>query len=258
MKPRYFIANWKMKLSPDASVKLLKALAPKVKKFGQKVELIFCPGFVALAGCTQAVKGTALKLGAQDVFWVDKGSFTGEVSPLDLQTIGCQYVILGHSERRKHLGETDAMVNKKIVACLKHGLTPIVCVGENWEQRQEGQATLTLEQQTRNCFQNIMLKNQQQLIICYEPVWAISDNLGERQISAADVEPMVEVIKQGLYEVLSVDQVESSCHFIYGGSVDSGSLNNFLQLDTIEGGLVGAASLEAEEVVAMVKILANR
>lgn len=258
MKKFYFIANWKMKLSPEGSVELISETKKKLKKFQDQVEVIFCPSFLALSACAQALKGTKLHLGAQNVFWQDRGSCTGEVAPEDLVRVGCQYVILGHSERRKNLAETNEMVNKKLLACLRHKLIPIVCLGETLQERQEGKEALVLEKQVQECFKNIVLESDQQLIVCYEPVWAISDNLGAREITIDDVEQMTQMIIQNLSEVVSVDFLEKNFHFIYGGSVDSSNLNNFLLVDKIEGGLVGAASLKAEEIIAMVKILANQ
>lgn len=257
MKKSYFIANWKMKLSPEESAELIDSIKKKIKKYQNQVEIIFCPSFVGLQPCAQALKKTQLSLGAQDVFWQDRGSFTGEVAPGDLVDLGCQYVILGHSERRKNLGETNEMVNKKLLTCLRYNLIPIVCIGETLEDRQEGKEILAIEKQVQECFKDLTGESSQEIIVCYEPPWAISDNLGAREITITDVEQITEVIAQNLTEVVSVDFLESNFHFIYGGSVDSSNLNNFFQIAKIEGGLVGAASLKAEEIVTMVQLLAQ-
>lgn len=152
---RYLIANWKMQLGPAASAALAAQIVAECSAIGPQVRLVLCPSLAAIEDVAAVLKGSSVALGAQDCFWKERGAYTGEVGPGDLVELGCSYVIVGHSERRQHLGETDAMVHAKAVAALAAGLTPIVCVGETVAERASGQRDAVIAAQTRAVFEEI-------------------------------------------------------------------------------------------------------
>ncbi|OGY44862.1 MAG: triose-phosphate isomerase [Candidatus Buchananbacteria bacterium RIFCSPHIGHO2_01_FULL_39_14] len=246
-KKPIIIANWKMKLGIGESKKL--ALELKHGIFGKK-EVVICPAFVSLVEVAQILKNNHLKLGAQDCFWEVEGAFTGEVSARHLAEIGCQYVILGHSERRQHLGETDEMVHQKVRMALSVGLTPIICVGETFEQRQEGAKDYILIQQTTKALQGAVVKQNQKVIIAYEPVWVIGSG---QAVSPAEASGAHQVIWQTLFDFFPSELVKNNFSVIYGGSVDSENVSKFTGLDNCAGVLVGSASLVAKEFIEIVK-----
>jgi triosephosphate isomerase len=212
--------------------------------------VVLCPSFVSLGEVGKILKGTKIKLGAQDCFWESQGAYTGEVSATYLREIGCEYVILGHSERRKYLNETDEMVHQKVRMALSAGLTPIVCVGETFSQRQEGAKDYILIQQTTKALEGINLGLEKKIIIAYEPVWVIGTG---QAISPSEAESAHQVIRQALLDIFPELMVEKSFRIIYGGSVDSINVKNFVCLKNTSGVLVGGASLDAGEFIQLIK-----
>lgn len=241
------IGNWKMKLSVPESFDLAKS----IKKITSKdVDMAVCPSFVSLAGVTEILKKSNIETGAQDCFWESEGAFTGEVSARYIKEIGARYVIIGHSERRAYLGETDEMVHKKVKMALDAGLTPIVCVGETFEQRQEGAKDYTLIQQTTKAFEGIDVNPDQQIFIAYEPVWVIGSG---QAIDPQEAAAAHQVIRQSLFDIFSASLVKNNFSVIYGGSVDGSNVASFIELENTDGVLVGGASLTAEKFNDIIK-----
>ena len=226
-------------LSRPRAVQMAEAYARELAQHAQEKEIVICPSFVALPEI--AKMNTGLKLGGQDAFWENEGKFTGEISPADLQDLGCSYCILGHSERRAHLGEGDEAVSKKARACLAAGLVPIVCVGENWEERNAGQRDVRLIEQVHSSFQGLELSSASKLVIAYEPIWAIGSG---KSIEPADAFQAADLIRHTLLDFFSQAEVDASFTIIYGGSVDGSSAKSFVSHESIGGVLVGTASYE--------------
>lgn len=215
-----------------------------------KYQTVVCPSFVAFGSMKSMLRGTDIRLGAQDVFWDDRGAYTGEVSPLNLREAGVDYVIIGHSERRQLLGETDAMVGRKVISALGHGLTPIVCVGETAHERNEHRHEQVVARQIREALRTAPPPlRQNRLYIAYEPIWAIGT--GE-PASADDALHMLECIQQTLYERYSREQVEQSFRVLYGGSVDPDNVSTYVTADAYHGALVGGASLEPKGLTTLI------
>lgn len=227
-----------MKLSLSASLNLAKALALKLP--GVKNKVVICPDYLSLAQTAAIIKKTKIILGAQDCAIADFGAYTGEVSPLNLKTLGVKYVILGHSERREHLHENSAIINDKIRAALKNKLIPILCVGEKLIERKNGQAETVISDQLRRALTGVKLKNNN-LIIAYEPVWAIGAG---KALDAAEAEKIHKYIKERAAKI-----VKKSLPVIYGGSVDAKNIALFAAEKNIDGFLVGGASLKANEFI---------
>lgn len=250
MPVKYLIANWKMQLSQDESVKQALSLSKLLAKnhVQEDIRVVVCPDFVSLSAVGEALAKSPIALGAQDGFYEEKGAFTSQVSMRELKNIGCEYVIIGHSERRQ-LGETDAQVNKKVAAALTHGLTPIICVGETFEERKEGQKDLVIMHQVYEALHNIKLSSKQKIIVAYEPVWVIGTG---QAIGSADAFYAASLIQQSLLDSFP-NQTEDSFTIIYGGSVNPKNINDFMDLPNISGALVGGASLVAEDFLEIIK-----
>ncbi|MDX9893160.1 MAG: triose-phosphate isomerase [Patescibacteria group bacterium] len=242
------IANWKMKLGLPESLDLAKDL--RAQKLRGDVEVTVCPSFVGLSEIGALLNKTKIKLGAQDCFWERQGAFTGEVSATYLREVGCSYVIVGHSERRQYLNETDEMVHKKIKMALAAGLTPIVCVGETFQQRQEGSQDYILINQTTKALEGIDVGLDQQVIIAYEPRWVIGSG---RAIDPSQAELAHQIIRQSLFDIFPSSLINNNFSIIYGGSVDGNNVSHFTSLDNTAGVLVGNASLDAKEFVKIIQ-----
>jgi len=245
------VANWKMNLSVRESVALTRSVLRGVRGKENLPEVILCPSFVALSEMRKMLARSRVQLGAQDVYWDDRGAFTGEVSPRQLKELSCSHVILGHSERRRELGETDAMVNKKIKAALAAKIVPIICVGESTKVRQEGKAEKYIQEQLAAVFDSISFPKNQTCYIAYEPIWSISTNL-VKEAKPEDVVVMHKIIRGWLDENYGHDQT-LKVHIIYGGSVDKDSAYSFLREPAIEGVLVGGASVKISELNSIIK-----
>lgn len=254
---KYLIGNWKMQLNESESEELAKEVvrlwaAQGASKTG--VTVVLCPSHMALQEVAKVTRGTPVALGAQDAFWEDKGAFTGEVSPKTLKELGCEFCIVGHSERRQYLGETDEMVNKKVVGLLRNGITPVICVGETLDERNEGRREAVVIEQVRAALRDVQLAPEQRIVIAYEPRWVIGTG---KAVSPEDAAEMHHLILTALHELFADDVVHKQCNMIYGGAADSKNLAGFLALDVIHGGLVGGASLKPQEFATMAEIAAD-
>jgi triosephosphate isomerase len=249
---KIIVANWKMQLNIDEA----KDEAKKIKKLAagsrldKKIKIVVCPNFLSLTEVAKVFKGSRVALGAQDSFYEDRGAFTGEVSMKDLKDLGCQYVILGHSERRQ-MGETDEVINKKVKTALRDGLVPIICVGETFDERREGQKDFVVMNQVYRDLEGVDFKPGQNFIIAYEPVWVIGTG---QAIDHTEASHMSSVIKQSLIDVLNGKNL-SAFSIIYGGSVNPQNIKEFTNLPDISGCLVGTASLQAKTFFKIIKSL---
>ena len=245
---RFFIAgNWKMNLNRQQSVELAKGVAAGAQKF-PAVELAVCPVSVYLDAVGQAIKGGAVGLGAQNMYHEASGAFTGEVSAAMLLDVGCRYVILGHSERRHLLGETDEQINRKVLAALSAGLIPIVCVGELLSEREAGKTAEVIRRQFEGSLAGITADQMRKVVIAYEPVWAI----GTGKVATPDQAQQVHLDLRKLIAARYNADVAQAVRIQYGGSVKPGNAAELLSQPDIDGALVGGASLKADEFLGIV------
>lgn len=240
--------NWKMFKTRGESRRMIQRLLPLVAD-AKEVEIVVFPPFTALAAVSELVAGSAVRLGAQNAHWEEKGAYTGEVSVEMILDSGCQYVILGHSERRQYFRETDEMVNLKLRRALSVGLTPIVCVGESLEQREAGRAKEVVLAQLERGLVGLTGSDLSRIIIAYEPLWAIGTGRTATPETAQDVHYM---IRNWLGERFSPD-LPGTVRILYGGSVKPSNVADLMAQDDLDGALVGGASLEAESFAKLVK-----
>ncbi|MFQ6049920.1 MAG: triose-phosphate isomerase [Candidatus Paceibacterales bacterium] len=234
------IANWKMNPQSLVGARWLFNSIKKGVKNVRNVEVVICPPFVYLQEMRDKKQTARVKLGGQDCFWEEKGAFTGEISPFQLKNLGCQYVIIGHSERRKYFSEPGTMINKKIKAALAIKLKPIFCVGENRGERRKGETKKIIRFQIRGGLKNISQKDLKNLILAYEPVWAIGSGNPCHPLQAKEVFSF-------LRRFLKRNPI------LYGGSVNSQNALSYIKAAGFQGLLVGGASLDPKEFIKIVK-----
>lgn len=237
--------NWKMNTTVSEAVELVKAMQGKLAALNG-VERVLCPPFVSLATVGQLIQGSPVKLGAQNMYYEEKGAYTGEVSPLMLAGL-CEYVILGHSERRQYFGENDEVVNKKVKAALKVGLKPILCVGERLEENEAGKTEEVVTRQVRGGLAGVDAPIT--LVIAYEPVWAIGTG---RAATAPQANATIGLIRRTVAQLYG-DGLAQAMRIQYGGSVTAANIAEFVSQPEIDGALVGGASLKAAEFVSIVE-----
>jgi triosephosphate isomerase len=240
--------NWKMHKTIAEGVDMVNALKKNVADVTDR-EILICPVFTSIYPLAQAVKGSNINIGGQDVFWETKGAFTGEVAPNMLVDAGCKFVIIGHSERRQYFGETDATVNKKTKAAYAAGLTPIVCVGETLAEREQNITFKVIEKQIGEGLAGLTQDQAKVLVIAYEPVWAI----GTGKTATPDQAQEVHAFIRNLFAKMYGGDAAQSMRILYGGSVKPDNVAELMKQQDIDGGLVGGASLEAESFTKLVK-----
>ena len=245
-------ANWKMNKTASEAVDLARELVTAIQPF-VAVERVLCPPFTALAAIAPLLAGTGIGLGAQNMHWEKSGAYTGEVSPLMLAGL-CQYVVVGHSERRQYFAETDETVNKKVKAALAHGLTPIVCVGENLAENEAGQTAAVVTRQTRAAYAGLSADDALKTIIAYEPVWAIGTG---KAATPAGANAVIGLHIRGALADLYSSAVADALRVQYGGSVTAATAADLMAQPDIDGALVGGASLKPAEFTAIVKAAAH-
>ncbi len=248
MRTPLIAGNWKMNKTVAEARRLVNELTTDLGAV-EGVETLLCPPYPSLLALAEMLKGTGIALGAQNMHWEDSGAYTGEVSPLMLAEL-CQYVILGHSERRAYFGETDETVNRRVKAALAHGLKPVVCVGETLEENEAGQTQEVVSRQLRDGLAGLDLAAGEKLIIAYEPVWAIGNGRASTAEGANAV--IAEVIRPTLAEVFDAS-TSQAIRTLYGGSVKAANAAEYFSMPDIDGALVGGASLKAEEFVQIAK-----
>ena len=246
MRKPIIAGNWKMNKTPAEAVELVKGLIPLVKD--AKCDVVVCPTAVCLPAVAEVIKGTNIKLGAQNVHFAEKGAYTGELSADMLKAVGCEYVIVGHSERRQYFGETDKTVNLRATAAVKTGLTAIICVGEMKDERVDGYTDIIVAYQTKMALKGLTAEELDHVVIAYEPVWAIGTGLTATDEQANET---IGVIRKAIAEVYG-DDVAQKVRIQYGGSMKGSNVKGLMAQPEIDGGLIGGASLKAEDFAQVV------
>ncbi|MBR3720910.1 MAG: triose-phosphate isomerase [Clostridia bacterium] len=249
MRKKVIAGNWKMNMLPNEAMACIEQLAQLVKD--TENEVILCVPYTDLFYSLLTAQGTNIKIGAQNMHYEEKGAFTGEISGPMLKCIGVEYVIIGHSERRQYFAETDETVNKKIKAALANELKPIVCVGETLEQRESGKAEEVFTTQTRKAFEGLSPEDAKKVIIAYEPIWAIGTG---KTATSEDANNSVKAIRNEI-RTLYGDEIADEIIIQYGGSVKSSNAKELFTTSDIDGGLVGGASLKADEFAKIVNYM---
>jgi|SRR5690554_2261485 len=247
MRRPVIAGNWKMNMTPSETKVLVNQLKTALADAGD-VEIVVCPPFTALAQARGKLMGTGIQVGAQNLHWEEAGAYTGEISAPMLTDLGCSHVIIGHSERRTLFGETDADVQRKLHAALSHSLTPILCVGETLEQREEDVTRDVCRNQVEAALAEISAKDLAKIVIAYEPLWAIGTG---RTATPEDAQAVIGYIRQVLAEKFG-DAAEH-VRILYGGSVKPESIDGLMAQADIDGALVGGASLKADSFAGIVK-----
>ena len=232
--------NWKMNKTPSEAVALIEELKPLVKS--DDVDVVFCVPAIDIPAAVEAVKDTNIAIGGENMYFVDKGAYTGEVSADMLLDAGAKYVIIGHSERREYFAETDITVNKKVLKAFEKGLRPIICCGESLEQREQGITIDWIRQQIKIAFLNVTADQAKRAVIAYEPIWAIGTGKTATSDQAEEVCGAIRACIRELYGEAVADQIIIQ----YGGSVNAGNAAELFAKSDIDGGLVGGASLKAD------------
>lgn len=249
MRTPIIAGNWKMYKTPAEAVAFVKELAPRLASF-DGAERVVCPPYVAIPGVADALRGTPVKVGAQNVHWEKQGAFTGQVSAPMLQGL-VEYVIVGHSEVRQYLGETDEMINSKAKALLAHGLKPIIAVGESLSQNEAGETEAFVGAQVRAAFAGIPTEALANIVVAYEPIWAIGTG------KSASPEQANTIIKRAIRDVLADlygQDAAQAMRIQYGGSVKPDNMLAFMSQPDIDGGLVGGAALKVDDFAKLVEL----
>ena len=241
MRKKVIAGNWKMNKLPNEAIDFIDRLTPLVKD--TKNEVVVCVPYTDLFYALLTAQGTNIKIGAQNMHFEEKGAYTGEVSAQMLKSIGVEYVIIGHSERRQYFNETDETVNKKVKTAFKHELKPIICVGETLEQREAGKAEEIITNQTEKALEGLTDEQVQNTIIAYEPIWAIGTG---KTATSEDANNAIKAIRDKICQIYG-QNVGKSIIIQYGGSVKSVNCKELFTTSDIDGGLVGGASLDPEE-----------
>jgi len=237
--------NWKMNTTLSEAVNLVKDMLPGLDEI-TGVDKVICPPFISLAAIREIIKGSSVRLGAQNAYFEEKGAYTGEISPLMLADL-CEFVIIGHSERRQYFKENGEIVNKKIRAALKTGLKPILCVGEQLAENEAGQTAAVITEQLKSALDNIDYSGE--LVIAYEPVWAIGTG---RAATSEQANEVIGLIRHNVTR-LSNTVIAREVRILYGGSVTAANATELIQQPEIDGALVGGASLKAKDFLSIVR-----
>ena len=239
-RKRIIAGNWKMNMTPSEAVKLVEELKPLV--VNDDVDVVYCVPAIDIVPVVEAVKGTNVQVGAENFYIEDKGAYTGEISAPMLVDAGVKYVIIGHSERREYFKEDDAFLNKKVKKAIASGLTPILCCGETLEQREMGVTTDWIRLQIKSHLAGVAADDVKNLVIAYEPIWAIGTG---KTATSDQAEEVCKGIRELIAEVYDTDTAEA-VRIQYGGSMNAGNAKELLAKPNIDGGLIGGASLKAE------------
>ncbi len=241
MARRKIIAgNWKMNMTPGQAVELIGTLKPLVQN--EDVDVVFCVPAIDIIPAMEAVKGSNIQIGAENMYFEEKGAYTGEISPAMLTDVGVKYVIIGHSERREYFAETDETVNKKVLKAFEHGITPIICCGESLTQREQGVTIDFIRQQIKIAFLNVTAAQAAGAVIAYEPIWAIGTG---KVATTEQAQEVCKAIRDCIAEIYD-DGTAAAIRIQYGGSVSASNASDLFAQADIDGGLVGGASLKAD------------
>ncbi len=240
MRKRLVAGNWKMNKTPKEALELVALLKDKVNT--ADTDVVFCVPFVDLIPVSEALEGTNIAFGAQNLYFEDKGAFTGEVSAPMLSEIGCKYVVIGHSERRAYFGETDESVNKKLIQAVKYGIVPIVCVGEELKTREENVTIEHVRSQVKRALVGVSAEDAAKTVFAYEPIWAIGTGLSATSEQAQEVCGAIRTVLTEIYGKATADSIR----ILYGGSVSGKNSEELFAMPDIDGGLVGGSSLKED------------
>ena len=240
--------NWKMNKNIGESIDLANSIKRSLYDI-EEVEIVICPPYTSLSDVREVISETNIKLGAQDIYWEREGAFTGEVSALMLKDVGCEYCIIGHSERRQFFGETNEMVNKKAKAVLREGLKPIVCVGEKLEERKKGKTFDVIKDHVVNSLAGFSKEEMLKTVIAYEPVWAIGTGVNATKSEAQEAHKYIRELLRSAHG----EEVAKSVRIQYGGSVSGENIKELILQEDVDGALVGGASLKCDSFVQIVK-----
>ena len=246
MRRKVIAGNWKMNMLPNEAISMITELAPLVKN--AELEVVLCVPYIDLFYSLLTAQGSNIKIGAQNMHYEEKGAYTGEVSAKMLKSIGVEYVIIGHSERRQYFKETDETVNKKIKAAFENGLKPIVCVGETLEEREAGKAFEIIEEQAQKALEGLTAEQVADTIIAYEPIWAIGTG---KTATSEDANEACKKIREKIAKIYGQNVAERVI-IQYGGSMKPENAKELLEMSDIDGGLIGGASLKAESFAKIV------
>ena len=249
MRKLFIAGNWKMNTTLMEAVDLVNEMKKPLDKF-ENVDKVICPPFISLAVIAEILMDSSVMVGAQDVYFKEKGAFTGEISPAMLVDI-CKYVIIGHSERRQYFGETDETVNKKVRAVLDAELKPIICVGENLDQNKAGETENVVTNQIKKALDDINYSPS--IVIAYEPIWAIGTGMAA---TGAAANATIKIIRNTIADIYN-GRAAQDMRILYGGSVTAANIGEFIKQPEIDGGLVGGASLKTAEFISMVEQAAS-
>jgi triosephosphate isomerase len=239
-RKKIIAGNWKMNMTPTEAVALINTLKPLVAN--DEVDVVFCVPAIDIIPAMEAAKGSNIQIGAENMYYEEKGAYTGEISPNMLVDAGVKYVIIGHSERREYFAETDETVNKKVLKAFEHGLTPIICCGESLTQREQGITIDWIRQQIKIAFQNVTADQAKAAVIAYEPIWAIGTG---KTATTEQAQEVCKGIRECIAEIYD-DATAAEIRIQYGGSVNAKTAPDLFAQADIDGGLVGGASLKAE------------
>jgi triosephosphate isomerase len=248
MRTPLVAGNWKLNKTVAEARQLVGELLPGLQGISG-VDKLLCPPFTALSAVAEMLKGSGISLGGQNLYWETSGAYTGEISPTMLAEL-CQFVIIGHSERRAYFGETEETVNKKVQAALAHKLIPVVCVGETLEEKEAGKAAEVVTRQVKEGLKGSPLTSGNDFVIAYEPVWAIGTGLASTPDDASTIiRNVIRPVVAGLFG----EETAQGVRVLYGGSVKPGNAAEFFSQEEVDGALVGGASLKAEDFVGIAK-----
>ncbi len=239
-RKKIIAGNWKMNMTPSEAVALVNTLKPLVGN--EEVDVVFCVPAIDIIPVMEAAKGSNIQVGAENMYFEEKGAYTGEISPAMLTDVGVKYVVIGHSERREYFAETDATVNKKVLKAFEHGITPIICCGESLTQREQGVTMDFIRQQVKIAFQGVTADQAKTAVIAYEPIWAIGTGKTATTAQAQEVCAGIRACIAEIYDAATAEEIRIQ----YGGSVNAATAPELFAQPDIDGGLVGGASLKPE------------
>lgn len=246
MRKPIIAGNWKMNNTISETIKLIEEI--KAKELDSNVEQLICVPYTSLAEAKKLVEGTDIKIGSQNMHWEESGAYTGEISPLMLNDIGVDYCILGHSERRQYFGESDEIINKKMKSALSHNIKPILCVGESLEEREANKQEEVVKSQLVEGLKEIDIKDIENVVIAYEPIWAIGTG---KTASSDDANNMCKFIRSTVEELYNLE-IADKVRIQYGGSVKPETIVELMGKSDVDGALVGGASLVAEDFAKLI------
>ena len=246
-RKKIIAGNWKMNMTPSEAVKLVETLKPLV--VNDEVDVVFCVPAIDIIPVVEAAKGTNIQVGAENMYFEEKGAYTGEIAPAMLVDAGVKYVVLGHSERREYFGETNEDVNKKVLKAFEHGITPIMCCGESLEQREQGITMDWIRQQVKVGLQNVTADQAKTMVIAYEPIWAIGTG---KSASVEIAENCCKTVRDTVRELFG-DKAADEVRIQYGGSVKPNNVEEYMAQPDIDGALIGGASLKEDSFIEIIE-----